>query len=64
LTIYADPMSFSGYDPLFDTELINATGTTLPTGGITAAPEPGTPMLAGLGGLALLICYKFRRVSV
>ncbi|MEJ0091420.1 MAG: hypothetical protein WDM80_16955 [Limisphaerales bacterium] len=57
LTMYADPMSFSGYDPLFDTELISATGTTLPTSGITAAPEPTTAMLAVMGAFAALIFW-------
>jgi hypothetical protein len=61
LTIYADPMSFSGYDPIDDTALIAATGTTLPTSGITAAPEPATPMLAAAGGLVLMLLNKFRR---
>jgi hypothetical protein len=31
LTIYADPKSLDGYDPTFDTSLISAAGTTLPT---------------------------------
>jgi hypothetical protein len=61
LTIYADPMSFTGYDPVFDTELINATGTTLPTDGITATPEPTSLALTGLGSLAALWFARFRR---
>jgi len=62
LTIYADPMSFEGYDPTFDSALISATGTTLPTSGITAAPEPTTSLLAAFGGLTLMLLKQFRRV--
>jgi hypothetical protein len=62
LTIYADPMSFSGYDPIDDTALISATGTTLPTSGITGVPEPTTTLLAAFGGLTLMLLKKFGRV--
>ena len=62
LTIYADPMSFDGYDPTLDSALISATGTTLPTSGITGVPEPTTPLLAAFGGLTLMLLKKFGRV--
>ena len=62
LTIYADPMSLDGYDPTFDTSLISATGTTLPTSGISAVPEPTAPLLAAFGGLILMLLKKSRRV--
>lgn len=64
LTIYADPSSFSAYDPISDLDLISATGTTLPTSGITAVPEPTTRMLSGIGVFAALLFSRFRRSRV
>jgi hypothetical protein len=61
LTIYADPATFDAYYPLSDSELIAATGASLPNYGIVTVPEPGTGLLLLLGVLAALGCRKWNQ---
>jgi hypothetical protein len=61
LTIYADPAHFDIFDAQFDTELINATGTSLPGYSTASVPEPGTFVILGAGLIGLVAVRRFCR---
>jgi hypothetical protein len=58
LTAYADPASFSSFDPTNSTDLLALTGPlpTISFVGTTTTPEPASLIMLGVGALCVLGC--------
>ncbi len=64
-TGFADPASFSSFDPIDSTDLLSLTGPlpTLSLVGDGAVPEPSSLALCGLGAVALAGYARRRRTA-